>query len=99
MIAAIIRGYAPSKEFVDSMKDSLKKYDDFQQRVSQEPALASDYQKRLDIAREFTSRFGLKQSETRFQRLIGDRNAPVTVRDQAYYELAVSQVLQTRLDD
>jgi thioredoxin-related protein len=99
MIAAMIRGYAPSKEFVDSMKDSLAKYSDFQTRAAHESAIASDYQKRLDLAREFTSRFGLKDSETRFRKLIGERGVPVDVRDQSYYELAVSLLLQNRLDD
>ena len=99
MIAAMIRGYAPSKEFVDSMKESLAKYNDFQNRVAHESTIAGDYQKRLDLAREFTSRFGLKESESRFRQLIIDRGAPADVRDQAYYELAVSLLLQNRLDD
>jgi len=99
MIAAMIRGYAPSKEFVDSMKESLAKYNDFQTRVAHESTIAGDYQKRLDLAREFTSRFGLKDSESRFRKLIGERAAPADVRDQAYYELAVSLLLQNRLDD
>ena len=99
MIAAMIRGYAPSKEFVDSMKESLQKYNDFQNRVAHESTIAGDYQKRLDLAREFTSRFGLKDSESRFRKLITERAAPVDVRDQAYYELAVSLLLQNRLDD
>lgn len=99
MIAAMIRGYAPSTEFVASMKDSLSKYTEFQQRVTQEPKFGSDYQKRLDLAREFTSRYGLKDSESRLRKLISDREAPQSIRDQAYYELAVSLLLQQRPDD
>lgn len=99
LIAALIRGYAPSTEFVSSMKEGLGKYGDFQKRIAQEGTFASDYQKRLDLAREFTSRFGLKDSETRFRKLITDKGAPVNIRDQAYYELAVSLVLQQRLDE
>ena len=99
MIAAMIRGYAPSKEFVDSMKDSLAKYNDFQKRVADEPSFAADYAKRLDLAREFTSRYGLKESETRFRKLIAEKAAPADVRDGAYYELAVSLLLQQRFDD
>lgn len=99
MIAAMIRGYAPSKEFVESMKDSLAKYNDFQNRVAHESTISSDYQKRLDLAREFTSRFGLKDSESRFRKLTSERGVPVDVRDQSYYELAVSQLLQNRMDD
>lgn len=99
MVAAMIRGYAPSKEFVDTMKESLVKYSEFQKRVAQEGSIAGDYQKRLDLAREFTSRFGLKESESRLRKLIGERAAPANVRDASYYELAVSQLLQQRFDD
>lgn len=99
MIAAMIRGYAPSKEFVDSMKDSLAKYNDFQKRVAGESAISGDYPKRLDLAREFTSRFGLKEGETRFRKLIAEKGAPADVRDGAYYELAVSLLLQQRTDE
>ena len=99
MIAAVIRGYAPSNEFVQSMKESLTKYGDFEKRVATENSFASDYQKRLDLAREFTARFGLKDSESRFRKLIVDIRAPQTVRDQAYYELAVSLLLQQRMDE
>ena len=99
MIAAMIRGYAPSKEFVDSMKDSLAKYNDFQKRVAGESAISGDYPKRLDLAREFTSRFGLKEGETRLRKLITEKGAPADVRDGAYYELAVSLLLQQRADE
>lgn len=98
-IAALIRGYAPATEFVSSMRDGLSKYGDFQKRISTENTYASDYQKRLDLAREFTSRFGLKDSETRLRRLISEKGTPVNIRDQAYYELAVSLLLQNRMDD
>jgi thiol:disulfide interchange protein DsbD len=98
MIAAMIRGYAPATDFVKTMNDSLAKYGEFQKRVSQEGSIAGDYQKRLDLAREFTSRYGLAQSETRLRKLIDDRSAPVDVRDGAYYEMAVSQLLQSHLD-
>ena len=63
-IAALIRGYAPAGEFVKSMNDAIAKYNDFQKRVAAENTIAGDYQKRLDLAREFTSRFGLKDSES-----------------------------------
>ena len=99
MIAALIRGYAPAPDFVKTMNESLTKYGDFQKRVSQEASLAKDYQKRLDLAREFTSRFGLTQSETRLRKLITDKSAPPDVRDGAYYELAISQLLQQKADD
>jgi thioredoxin-related protein len=99
MIAAMIRGFAPAPDFVKSMNEGLQKYSDFQKRIADEPSFANDYQKRLDLAREFTSRFGLTQSETRLRKLITEKGAPIEVRDGAYYELAVSLVLQNHLDD
>ena len=98
MIAALIRGYAPAPDFVKTMNESLTKYGDFQKRVSQEASLAKDYQKRLDLAREFTQRFALPESETRFKALTTEAGVPVDIRDQAYYELAVSQIMQKKLD-
>ena len=97
-IAALIRGYAPAGEFVKSMNDAIAKYNDFQKRVAAENTIAGDYQKRLDLAREFTSRFGLKDSESRLQRLTNEKGVPANIRDQAWYEMAVSQVLQQHLD-
>ena len=99
MIAAMIRGFAPAPEFVKSMNEALLKYSDFQKRIADEGSFATDYQKRLDLAREFTSRFGLTQSETRLRKLIAEKGAPIEVRDGAYYELGVSQVLQNHLDE
>jgi TolA-binding protein len=99
MIAAMIRGYAPATDFVKSMNEGLGKYGDFQKRVSQEGSFGNDYQKRLDLAREFTSRFGLTQSEARLRKLTTDKSVPVDVRDGAYYELAVAQLLQNHLDE
>ena len=98
-IAGIIRGYAPSADFVRSLKDVQGKYKDFQTRVKQEPTYAKDYQKRLDLAKEFTQRFALKESESRLKKIIGETGLPPGVRDQAYYELAVSQLLQKKYDE
>lgn len=98
-IAGIIRGYAPSGDFVKSLKDVESKYTDFTKRVKDEPSIAKDYQKRLDLAREFTQRFALAQSEKRLKALLADHSAPAAVRDQAFYELAVSQVLQKRYEE
>jgi len=98
-IAGIIRGYAPPNDFVKSVKDSQDRYSEFTQRVKQEPSYAKDYQKRLDLAREFTQRFALPQSESRFRSLTSERGVPQAVRDQAYYELAVAQIMQKKYTD
>ena len=98
-IAGIIRGYAPAPDFAKSVKESETHYNDFALRVKNESTLGKDYQKRLDLAREFTQRFALSQSETRFKSLTGEKGVPVSIRDQAYYELAVAQIMQKKWDD
>ena len=98
-IAGIIRGYAPPNDFVKSVKDSETRYNDFAQRVKQEPTFAKDYQKRLDLAREFTQRYALLESESRLRALTAERGVPATIRDQSYYELAVSQIMQKKYVD
>ena len=97
-IAGIIRGYAPPNDFVKSVQEAETRYTDFSQKVKQESTFAKDYQKRLDLAREFTQRFALPQSETRFKALSAEQGVPIAIRDQAYYELAVSQIMQRKLD-
>jgi len=98
-IAGIIRGYAPPNDFVKSVKDSEMRFNDFNQRVKQESTFAKDYQKRLDLAREFTQRFALADSETRLKALTTEHGVPAAIRDQAYYELAMSQLMQKKYPD
>jgi thioredoxin-related protein len=98
-VAGVIRGFAPAPEFVASLEQVEKQHQDFVKKVKNEGSIANDYQKRLDLAKEFTQRFALKDSESRLKKLVAEKNAPVTVRDQAYYELTVSQVLQKKYAD
>ena len=98
-VAGVIRGYAPSKEFVTSLEEVEKNEQTFRKRVKSEADIANDYQKRLDLAKDFTARYDLKSSESRLKKLIAEKNVPVAIRDQAYYELAVSQVLQRNYAD
>jgi thioredoxin-related protein len=98
-IAGIIKGYAPPNDFVKSLKDAEARYGEFTQRLKSEPSYAKDYQKRLDLARELTQRFALPQSETRLKKLTSENGVPVSIRDQAWYELAVAQIMQKRYDD
>jgi len=79
-IAGIIRGYAPPNDFVKSVKDSEMRFNDFNQRVKQESTFAKDYQKRLDLAREFTQRFALADSETRLKALTTEHGVPAAIR-------------------
>jgi thioredoxin-related protein len=98
-VAGVIRGYAPAKEFVQSLEEVEKNQETFLKRVKNEGDIATDYQKRLDLAKDFTQRYDLKGSESRLKKLIAEKNVPVAIRDQAYYELAVSQVLQRNFAD
>jgi thioredoxin len=98
-VAGVIRGFAPAKEFVASLEEVEKNHKTFLDRVKNEASIAKDYQKRLELARDFTQRFALKDSETRLKKLIAEKNVPVAIRDQAYYELAVTQVMQNKFAD
>ncbi len=98
-IAGVIHGYWPANEFVRNMKEVEAKYNDFVKRVVDEPSIVKDYEKRLDLAKEFRSRYALTQSETRLKKLIGESSVPTNVRDQAYYELALTQVMAKKYDD
>jgi thioredoxin-related protein len=98
-VAGVIRGYAPSKEFVASLEEVEKNQETFLKRVKNEGDIANDYQKRLELAKDFTQRYDLKASESRLKKLIAEKNVPAAIRDQGYYELAVSQVLQKNFAD
>jgi len=98
-VAGVIRGYAPAKEFVESLHQVEKQNEEFRKRAKDEASIANDYQKRLDLAKEFTQRYALKDSESRLKKLVAEKGVPVSIRDQGYYELAVSQVLQRNYAD
>lgn len=98
-VAGVIRGYAPAKEFVDSLKGVEKQHEDFQKRVANEASIASDYKKRLELARDFTQRFALTQSESRLKKLSTEKGVPNDIRDVSYYELAVAQIMQKKYPD
>jgi thioredoxin-related protein len=99
IVVGIIRGYQPPSEFAGSIKDVEGRYDAFKKRVSSEESIGRDYQKRLDLAKEFRIRFALSQAEARYKKLIGEKNVPANIRDESYYELALAQLLQKKYDD
>jgi thioredoxin-related protein len=98
-IAGMIRGYFPANEFAKTIADTEAHYKDFLKRVADEPSISKDFPKRLDLAKEFQTRYELAESEARFKKLIGEPGAPQKIRDEAYYELAHTQVLGKRYDD
>jgi thioredoxin-related protein len=99
VVAGMIKGYIPSNEFKKTMDDVEGKYKDFMKRVDDEPAISKDYAKRLSLAKEFESRAAYSQSETRLRKLVGEPAIPAGVRDDAYFELALTQILQKKFDD
>lgn len=99
LIAGIIKGYAPPKEFVESLGAVEVKYKDFMKRVGSEASISSDYAKRFALAKEFESRAGYAQSETRLKKLLGEPGLPVNVRDDTYFEIALNQIMQKKFED
>ena len=99
LMAGQIRGYAPANEFAKMLKDTIGRYADFQKRADTEASLGKDYQKRLDLAKEFRERNGLAQSETRLSKLVAEPALPEKIRDESYYELALTQFLAKKYDD
>ena len=99
IIVGMIRGYQPPADFANSIKDVQGRYDAFRKRVEGERTIAGDFQKRLDLATEFRVRYALPQAEERFKKLTAEKSVPVAVRDESYYELALTQLLQKKFDD
>ena len=99
MIAGMIKGYAPAKEFAASIGDAEVKYNDFMKRANDEASISKDYAKRLALAKEFESRAAYAQSEARLKKLIAEPGIPTAVRDDTYFELALTQILQKKFAD
>lgn len=97
--AGKIQGYAPANDFVLRLKDVRKQHQMFMQRVANEPKIAKDYIQRLELAKEFASRSQWDKSEPRFRKLMTEKGVPAAVRDNAYFELAMTYAVQRRYDD
>jgi len=98
-VAGIIRGYFPANEFVKAIAETENGYKEFQKHVADESAMTTNYSKRLELAREFRTHFALAESETRLKKLTTETAVPAGVRDDAYYELALTQVVEKHYDD
>ena len=97
-VAGTIRGYFPASDFVKALADTENGYKEFRRHVAQE-SVTTDYNKRLDLAREFRAHYELAGSEARFKKLTTEAGVPAGVRDSAYYELALTQTVEKRYDD
>lgn len=95
-LAGIIRGYAAPNEFVKMLKETRGKHEKFLALVASEKTFGKDYQRRLDLAREFNMRSAFADSEPRLKKLVAEKGVPTAIRDAAYYDLAVAQILQKK---
>jgi thioredoxin-related protein len=98
-LAAVIRGYFPAPQFAKLVTEAKTKQVDFSNRVKNEAKIAKDYTKRLDLAREFAARQLYDQSEPRLRKLTSEQGVPKNVREQAYYDLAVTQYMSQKHAD
>ena len=98
-MAGLLRGYAPANDFVESLKDQRNKYGDFMKRANNEAAIAKDPIQRLALTKEFMQRGMYAKAEARLKKLTTEKGIPVVIRDEAFYNLAMTQVMDNRLDD
>jgi thioredoxin-related protein len=98
-LAGMIRGYAPAPQFVQMLKETRDKHTVFEKRVKNEAALVKDYPARLELAKEFVSRNAFDKSEPRLRKLMTEKGVPASIRDEAYYQLAMTYALQQKFDE
>jgi thioredoxin-related protein len=98
-MAGLLRGYAPPNDFVESLKDARKKYGEFVKRSNNEAAIAKDPVQRLALTKEYMQRSMYEKAEDRLKKLITEKGIPVAIRDEAFYNLAITYVMQNKLDD
>lgn len=93
-----IRGYAPPPQFVQMLGETRQKHAKFVELLKNEGKIAKDYAKRLELASEFGARSEYAKAEVRFRNLAYEKGVPAEIRDEAFYQLAVTQVLQNKAD-
>lgn len=98
-LAGTIRGYAPPNDFVASLSTTRKSYEGFLAKVKNEPKIAKDYKQRLELAKEFMMRSTWDKAELRLKKLMAEKGVPAAIRDEAYYHLAMTYVMQNKLDE
>lgn len=97
-LAGQIRGYAPPTQFVQMLAETRQKHVKFAELVKNEAKIAKDYAKRNELAREFAARNEYAKAEVRFRKLATEKGVPAEIRDDAYYQLAMVQVIQNKPD-
>lgn len=98
-LAGVIRGYAPAPQFVQMLAEARGKYASFLRREKNETNMATDYPGRLELAKEYLTRNAFAKSEVRLKKLTSEKGVPGSIRDEAYYQLAVAYTMQNKLDE
>ena len=99
VVVGLIRGFLPADRMATAISDVETKYAEFKKRTRNEDSIANDFQKRLDLAVEYRTRFAFADSASRLRKLVAQPKVPQAIRDQAYYELALTQFYDHKLDD
>lgn len=97
--AGMIRGYAPAPDFVRMLKETRDKHTVFTNRIKNEAKIQNDYVARLELAKDLISRMDFAKGDARLRKLTLEKKIPAALRDDAYYQLAVSNVMQGKTDD
>lgn len=98
-VAGVIRGYLPAAQFAQALAETRAKYASFLKREKNEGSMARDYPGRLELAKEYISRSAYAKSEPRLKKLSTEAGVPGSIRDEAYYQLAVAYTMQQKYDD
>ncbi len=98
-VAGLIRGYSPPNEFVKQLADVRGAHEAFEKRVRDEPKIAKDYVQRIQLAKDFMGRSAYDKAVPRFRKLTLEKGVPASIRDEAYYQLAMGDAMQGKYDD
>lgn len=99
MVVGLIKGFLPPDTMAKAIKEVEAKYGEFKKRVAGEASIAKDYSKRLELAREFRAHQAMQESIARFRKLTAESMVPAAIRDQAYFDLALTQFMSKKSDE
>lgn len=99
LVAGLIKGFHPPATMAKAIRDVEAGYVDFQKRAANESKIATDFKKRLELAREFRAHQAYADSIARFRKLTAESAVPEDVRDSAYFDLALTQFMTKKHDD
>ncbi|MEO8381046.1 MAG: thioredoxin fold domain-containing protein [Acidobacteriota bacterium] len=98
-LAGVIRGYSPAPQFAQMLADARGKYATFQRREKNEANMVKDYPGRLELAKEYLTRSAFDKATVRFKKLSTEQGVPGSIRDEAFYSMAIAYTMQGKLDE